>query len=134
MAPTRAFSCEYCKFFKNSFFFITPPVAAFMFNRKGRTKERGTKERGKIFQMKEENESISLNFYRQVLVLVKTEMQIQVCKYYRTFHPFFLIFSSNFLSCDSWVFIFLVFIPDKLKNISCCIYQYIQKQALREVL
>ena len=70
-----------------------------MFNRKGRTKGRGTKERGKIFQMKEENESISLNFYRQVLVLVKTEMQI--CKYYRTFHPFFLIFPSNFLSCDS---------------------------------
>ena len=47
-----------------------------MFNQKGRAGKRGTKERGKIFQMKEENENISLNLYRQVLVLVKTEMQI----------------------------------------------------------
>ena len=31
------------------------------------------------------------------------------------------------------VFIFCVFISDKLKNISCYIYWYIQKQALREV-
>ena len=84
-----------------SFFYRTHLVAAFMSSRKGGRGKRGTKERGKIFQMKEENENISLNFYQQVLVLVKTEMQIQVCKYYRTFHPFFLIFSSNFLSCDS---------------------------------
>ena len=42
--------------------------------------KRGAKER-KIFQMKEENENISFNFYLQVLLLVKTEMQIQLCKY-----------------------------------------------------
>ena len=49
----------------------------------------------------------------QVLVLAKTEMQIQLCKCYRTAHTFFLTFSSNFLSCDSWMFIFCVFIPEK---------------------
>ena len=52
----------------------------------------------------------------------------------RTAHTFYLTFSSNFLSFDFCVFIFCVFISDKLKNISCCIYQYIQKQALRGVL
>ena len=36
-------------------------------------------ERGKTFQMIEENENISFNL--QVLVLIKTEMQIQLCKY-----------------------------------------------------
>ena len=41
---------------------------------------------------------------------------------------------SNFLSFDSCVFIYCVFIYDKLKKISCCIYQYIQKQALRVAL
>ena len=34
----------------------------------------------KIFQMKE-NETISFNFYLQVLVLDKTEIQMQLCKY-----------------------------------------------------
>ena len=34
--------------------------------------------RGKIFQMKEEHENISFNFYQQVLVLVKTEIQMQL--------------------------------------------------------
>ena len=70
--------------------------------------------------MKEENENISFNL--QVLVLVKTEMQIQLCTYYRTAHPFFLTFSLNFLSFDSCVFIFCVFIPDKVQNLSCCMY------------
>ena len=45
-------------------------VAAFMSTPKGR--------RGKIFQMKEEHENISFNFYQQVLVLVKTEIQMQL--------------------------------------------------------
>ena len=106
----------------------TPPVAAVMSTREGRRGKRGTKEQGKIFQMKEENENISLNFYLQVLVLVKAVMQIQLRKYYRTAHPFFLTFSSNFLSCDS-----CVFISDNLQTMSCCIYKYIQKQALRVV-
>ena len=66
--------------------------------------------------MTEENENISYSFYLQVLVLVKTEMQIQLCKYCRTAHHFFLTFSSNFLFCDSCVFIFYVFIPGKLKK------------------
>ena len=26
--PTKVFSCEYCKIFKNSFFYKAPPVAA----------------------------------------------------------------------------------------------------------
>ena len=50
--------CEYCEFFKNSFFYRTTPVAAFMSTRKGRRAKRGAKEQGKIFEMKEENENI----------------------------------------------------------------------------
>ena len=44
--------------------------------------EEETVEKGgrKIFQMKE-SETVSFNFYLQVLVLVKTEIQIQLCKY-----------------------------------------------------
>ena len=49
-----------------------------MSTRKGRREKSGTKEGGKIFQMKEENITILFYFYRQVLVLVKTEMQIQL--------------------------------------------------------
>ena len=49
-----------------------------MSTRKGRREKSGTKEGGKIFQMKEENKTILFYFYRQVLVLVKTEMQIQL--------------------------------------------------------
>ena len=52
-----------------------------MSTRKGRREKRGTKERWKSFQVKEENQNISLNFYEQVLVLVKTEMQMQLYKY-----------------------------------------------------
>ena len=29
--PTQVFSCEYCKIFKNTFFYKTPSVAAFAF-------------------------------------------------------------------------------------------------------
>ena len=76
MAPTELFSCECCEFFKNSFFYGTSLVAAFMSTRKGRKRKREIKKRGKFFQMKGENENISFNFYMQVLVLVKTEMQI----------------------------------------------------------
>ena len=49
-------------------------MVAFISTRKGRRGKRGTKERGEIFQMKEENENISSNFYLQVLVPVKTEI------------------------------------------------------------
>ena len=49
-----------------------------MSTRKGRRGKRGTKQRGKIFQMKEKNENILFNFHQQVLVLVKTEIQIQL--------------------------------------------------------
>ena len=93
-----------------------------MSTRKERRGKHETKEQGKIFQMKKKNENISFNFYPQVLVLVKTEMQIQPCKYVIELLTFFLTLSSNFLSCDSCVFIFCVFIPVKLKNISCWIY------------
>ena len=98
MAPTQAFSCECCEFFRNNFFYVTTPVAAFMFTRKGRRRKRWTKELGKNFQLKEENENISFNFYLQVLVLAKTEMQTQLCKYYRTAHLFsYFFFKFSFL-------------------------------------
>ena len=54
-------------------------MAAFISTRKGGRGKRETMERGKTFQMIEENENISFNL--QVLVLIKTEMQIQLCKY-----------------------------------------------------
>ena len=76
MALTQVFSCECCEFFKKSFFYRTPLVAAFISTRKGRTGKRGKRVKGKIFQMKEENENISFTFYLQFLVLVITEMQI----------------------------------------------------------
>ena len=75
------FSCECCDFFKNSFFYRTPPVAAFISTRKGRRGKRVTNKQGKIFQMKGEKENISFNFHLQVLVPVKTEMEIQLSKY-----------------------------------------------------
>ena len=56
-------------------------MSAFMSDPKGRRRKRGAKVQEKIFQMKRENENIAFNFYLQVLVLVKTEMQIQLCKY-----------------------------------------------------
>ena len=48
--------------------------------------------------MKEENENISFIFYLQLLVLGKTEMQIQLIYVnIRTAHPFSLTFSPNFI-------------------------------------
>ena len=49
-----------------------------MSTQKGRRIKHGTKEQVKIFQMKEENQSISFNCYWQLLVLVITEMQMQL--------------------------------------------------------
>ena len=40
-----------------------------------------TGKQGKNFQKKEENENFPINFYLQVLVLVLTEMQMQLYKY-----------------------------------------------------
>ena len=54
--------------------------------------------------MKEENENISFKFYLQLLNI-------------RTAHPFSLTSSSNFLSFDSCMLVFRVFISYKLKNI-----------------
>ena len=96
---------------------------------------RGTKEKSKIFQMKEENEYISFNLFLQVLVLVITERQIYNYINTKTTHPFSLTFSPISFSFDSCVFILCDFISsEKLENISCRIYYYIQKQALRVVL
>ena len=92
MAQTQVFSCECCEFFKKSFFYKTALVVAF------------NEEWGKNFQMKEENENISFKFYLQLLNI-------------RTAHPFYLTSSSNFLSFDSCMFVFCVFISYKLKNI-----------------
>ena len=85
------FSWECCEFFKSSFFYRTLPVAV-MSTRKIMRGKRGTKEQGKNFQMKEENENLSFNLYLQVLVLVKIKMQIQLCKY-QNCSPFFCYFS-----------------------------------------
>ena len=49
-----------------------------MSNQNERREKRATKEQGKIFQMKEENENISFNFYQQIFVLLSKEMQIQL--------------------------------------------------------
>ena len=35
--PTKVFSCEYCKSFKNSFFYGTPPFAAFNYSNQLKT-------------------------------------------------------------------------------------------------
>ena len=43
-----------------------------MSTQKRRRGNRGTRKLGKIFQMKEENENISFNFYLHMFVLVKT--------------------------------------------------------------
>ena len=92
MAQTQMFPCKYCEFFKKSFFYRTPLVVAL------------NKEWRKNFQMKEENENISFKFYLQLLNI-------------RTAQPFYLTSSSNFLSFDSCMFVFCVFISYKLKNI-----------------
>ena len=52
-----------------------------MSTRKERRGKRWTKERLESFQVKEENQNVSLSFYVQVLMLVKTEMQMQLYKY-----------------------------------------------------
>ena len=72
-----------------------------MSTRKVRIEERATKERGKIFQMKYENETISFNLDLHFLALVITEMQIQLYKYYSSF---FLLF--QFFYCSIFVFLF----------------------------
>ena len=104
MTPKQVLSCECCKFFKNSFFYGITPVALFTSTRHGSRRKCGTKEREKVFQMKEENENISFNFYLQVLVLVKTEMQIQlhnVIELLTLFFSFFLqIFFLVILACS----------------------------------
>ena len=52
-----------------------------MSTRKEKRGKHGTKERGNIFPTREENEKISSNLFLQVLVLVVTEIQIQLYKY-----------------------------------------------------
>ena len=52
-----------------------------MSTQKERKVKGGTKEPGKKFQTKEEDKNISFKFYVQVLVLVITEKQIQLCKH-----------------------------------------------------
>ena len=49
-------------------------------------------EGGKLFQMKEENENISFNYYHTNI---------------KTTHPFSLTVSSNFLSFVSYFFVFV---------------------------
>ena len=75
--------------------FLLKRMAAFMSTQKRRRGKRGTKERGKVFQMKQENENISFNFYLQTLVLVITEKQIPLYKY-ENCSPFLTYFFFKF--------------------------------------
>ena len=74
---------------------------------------------GKFFKWKKKMKTFHLTSTSKFWCQLK---QKYICKSYRTVCSLFLSFSSNFLSCDSCLFIFCVFIPDKLKNISCCIF------------
>ena len=111
--------------FKNRFFYGTPLVAAFMSSRKGIIGKRGKKKQGKIFsKWKKRMKTFHLNFY---LTTYKFWFWLkQKCKYsyinIRTAHHFFLTFSSNFISFDSCVSMFCIFIRGKPKNISCWMY------------
>ena len=95
MAPAQVFSCECCEFFMKSFFYRTPPVAAFMSSIRKRSRGKGgTKERRKPFKRRKENKKISFDLYQQVLAPKKK------CKYNyvndRTAHPLSLTFFFNF--------------------------------------
>ena len=77
---------------------------------------------GTIFQMKEKNENVSFNFCLQVSVLVKTEIQVQLCKKLELLKLFHLLFLQIFFLlippvCSFFVFSFLTNL-----NLSCCIY------------
>ena len=57
-------------------------MAAFMSTRKGRRATKAwNKGAKKPFEMKEQNENIPFNIYLQSLVLLVTEMHIQLYKY-----------------------------------------------------
>ena len=81
----RCFLVNIANFYEQLFLW-TLPMAAFMSTQKGRRGKRGTKKR---------YENISFNFYQQVLVLVNTEIQIQLCKYWNC-SPFFSYFFFKF--------------------------------------
>ena len=119
------FSRECCRFFKTAFSAEHLRWLLLCLLEMEEEEKRGTKEQGKIFQMKEENRNISFSFYQRVLVLVKTEIQIQLCKYKKiielssltslvsiiTAHTFPLFFLQIFLllipACSFFVFSFL---------------------------
>ena len=98
------------QFFKKDLFHRTPPVAAFISTRKGKIGKRGLKEN--FFKWKKKIKTFYFkNFYLQVLVLVKSEMQIRLWKYYWTAHAFFLRFLQIYFlvipACSFFVFSFL---------------------------
>ena len=105
MAPTKVFSGECCKFFKNSF--SIEHIQRLLLCLLEREEEESMEQRseGKFFKWKKK--------WKHFI--------IQLRKYYNC-SPFSLTFSSTFFSFDSCVLIFCVFISDKLKNISCRIY------------
>ena len=74
-------------------------------------------EQVSVEQMKEENENISFNYHLQFLVLVITEMRIQLHKYQTT--SILLTFSSNFLLILACSFLCVRISSNKLNNISC---------------
>ena len=68
-------------FLRTAFSIETFSGCFYVYSKEKKKKAYITRERGKYFQMKEENRNISFKFYLQVLDLAKTEMQIQLCKY-----------------------------------------------------
>ena len=130
------FSCKYCEFFKKGFFYRIPPVAAFLFTRKERIGKCGKRREEKIFKWKKKMKTFHLTSTCKFWCKLK-----QKCKYnyvnIRTAHPLSLKFSTNFLSFDSCVFIFCVFISDKLKNISLLhllVYSGIESCSVKQLL
>ena len=69
------------RFFYKQLFLKTTSSSCFYLYSKGKKRKTWKNGGRKIFQMSEENKNISFNFYLQVLVRVKTEIEIQLCKY-----------------------------------------------------
>ena len=104
----RCFLVDISNFLRKTFS-IETSGGCFYFYSKGKKRKAWIKR--KIFQMKEGNKNILFNFCLQFLVLVKSEMQIQLWKYYWTAHAFFLRFLQIYFlvipACSFFVFSFL---------------------------
>ena len=97
VAPTQEFSCECCEFFKQLCPWNTSGGCFYVYS-KGKKREAWNKG----VRKKCSNESISFNFYLQVLVLVKTNANTKCSPF------FFVLFLQIFFHVYSFfVFSFL---------------------------